>query len=48
MCITITIRAGQASDAEVPAEGARTTALAFAWLGTALTIFTAIVLLLDL
>lgn len=48
MCITITIRGGQASDAGVPAEAARTTALAFAWLGTALTVLTATVLLLDL
>ena len=48
MCITITIRGGQASDAGVPGQGARTSALAFAWLGTALTVVTAVVILLDL
>jgi len=48
MCITITIRGGQASDAGVPAEGARISALVCAWIGTGLTVVTATVLLLDL
>jgi hypothetical protein len=48
MCITIQIRGNQASDSGVPAQGARNSALAFAWLGTALTVLTAAVILLDL
>jgi hypothetical protein len=48
MCITIQIRGGQASDAGVPNDGARTSALAFAWLGCALTTLTTIVILLEL
>jgi hypothetical protein len=48
MSITITIRGGQADDAGLPASGSRTSALAFAWLGVALTILTAAVILLDL
>ena len=48
MCITITIRGGQASDAGLPGGSARTSALAFSWLGTALTTVTGSIILLDL
>lgn len=48
MCITIQIRGDQASDAGVPNEGARTSALAFAWLGLTLTTLTTAVILLEL
>lgn len=48
MSITITIRGRQAMSSNLPQQDAREAAWAFAWLGTVLTLFSAIIVMLDM
>ena len=48
MSITITIRGRQAMSSGLPKQSSREAAWAFAWLGTVLSLFAAITILLDL
>lgn len=48
MSITITIRGRQAMSSGLPQQDAREAAWAFAWLGTVLSLFAAITVILDL